>query len=116
MGENEKRKKKTIKKKNSVPVPSFCLLCGEKLEQDSALRTSLYPEDGKKGRLMEIHGCSRCAPRKDFLEERGEISRKKCPVCGSALKMENALIARRYETPGKNQIKVLGCPKCFKPG
>jgi len=102
--------------KKKETAPRFCLLCGEKLAPGGSMRTSLYPPDGREGRLLEIHGCSRCyRPEASGPLPNAGPSRT-CPLCRSTLKTGEPLIARRFEEPGKNRVTVLGCPRCYRPG
>ena len=93
-----------------------CLLCGGQMKEGEAMRTSLYPEDGREGRLLEIHGCSRCEVPDGSLPAGKSPAGRKCPLCGSALKPGEPLIARRFETPGKNKVTVMGCSRCYRRG
>ncbi|MBI9101127.1 MAG: hypothetical protein JEY99_01835 [Spirochaetales bacterium] len=106
--EKQKNREKSGKQQESSKTPTFCLLCGAELLPGSPMRTTLYPEDKKGGRLMEFHGCDSC------ISPKGSKSRR-CPVCQSKIMDGEVIIARRYEKPGKNQVNVLGCPRCYKP-
>jgi hypothetical protein len=83
--------------------PRTCPVCSIKLLNGERVKSSAYPARGKLDRLMNIFGCPYC------LEGQ---RRRVCPVCGKTLKIDEFLIARLFDKPGRSHVHVLGCTNC----
>ena len=89
--------------------PSVCPVCSSMLDKGDLVSTLVYPSiTGGKDRLMHIRGCMYCI--------NGDMERT-CPVCGSSLEVEEILVARMFERPGRRpHVHVLGCSYCRRLG
>jgi hypothetical protein len=103
---NPKKRKKQAEK-NVPGAPRTCPLCSARLELGERVKSAAFPSiDGANDRLMHISGCPYCL-------EGGRI--RVCPVCGIPLKLEEIVIARIFEKPGRSHVHVLGCSRCRGP-
>lgn len=107
-------KKKRLREKDIIKGepgdPQTCLVCSMKLPKGSRVQTTAFPPaSGGKDRLMYIRGCDVC------LDGRAP---RKCPVCQTALDLDDFLAARMFERAEKrkNHVHVLGCNHCKKTG
>ncbi|MDR0539937.1 MAG: hypothetical protein LBG74_05470 [Spirochaetaceae bacterium] len=81
-----------------------CPLCAARFEFGELVKTKAFPSTGRSGRLLHMLGCKFCLS--------GERERK-CPVCDAVLPVDEYLIARFFERPGKSHVHVQGCPHCL---
>ena len=87
-------------------APRTCPVCSALLEAGEKVKSSAFPSMGGADRLMHVAGCPYCLS--------GQRNRL-CPVCGAKLKLEEVLIARLFEKPGRSHVHVLGCTRCRGP-
>jgi predicted nucleic acid-binding Zn ribbon protein len=90
-------------------APRTCPVCAASLEYGERVKSSAFPEVTGQGRLMHIEGCIYCLGG-----ERQE--KRRCPVCGALLNLDEILIARMFDKPGRSHVHVLGCSRCRGPG
>jgi predicted nucleic acid-binding Zn ribbon protein len=96
--------------REGVPgTPRTCPICAASLAYGERVKSSAFPKVAGEGRLMHIEGCIYClgGERQD---------KRKCPVCGAALNLDELLIARMFDKPGRSHVHVLGCSRCRGPG
>jgi len=96
---------------SSVPesfpgAPRTCPVCSARLPEGQRVKSAAFPSMNGNDRLMNISGCVFCLS--------GE-RRRSCPVCGSELGLEEVLVARMFEKPGRSHVHVLGCTRCRRP-
>lgn len=84
-------------------TPKTCPVCSARLERGERVKSSAFPSMGGTDRLMYITGCPYC-----LSGQRERI----CPVCGATLKLDQVLIARLFDKPGRSHVHVLGCSQC----
>jgi predicted nucleic acid-binding Zn ribbon protein len=102
------RKPKKQPHAESYPgAPRTCPVCSARLEPGERVKSAAFPSMGGIDRLMHINGCPYCLA--------GD-RRRSCPVCGAALEMDEILIARMFDKPGRSHVHVLGCSHCRGPG
>ena len=81
-----------------------CPLCAARLSAGERVKSSVFPSSkGKTDRIMHISGCEYCL-------DGGRL--RLCPVCGADLRVEDVLIARIFDKPGRSHVHVLGCSHC----
>jgi hypothetical protein len=80
-----------------------CPVCAAKLMPGERVQSSAFPGLPGQGRMMHIFGCVYCL--------NGGRERK-CPVCGDVIDVEEILVARMFEQPGRSHVHVLGCSHC----
>jgi hypothetical protein len=81
-----------------------CPLCAARLSAGERVKSSVFPSlKGKADRIMHISGCAYCLDGRRL---------RICPVCGDALRVEDVLIARIFDKPGRSHVHVLGCSHC----
>ncbi|MDR2516990.1 MAG: hypothetical protein LBC88_06375 [Spirochaetaceae bacterium] len=83
--------------------PKVCPVCAAKLGAGERVKSAAWPGIPGQGRLMHISGCVFCLD--------GSRDRK-CPVCGAALLVDEVLVARIFDRPGRSHVHVLGCSHC----
>jgi len=83
--------------------PRVCPVCSAKLYEGERVKSSAFPGLPGQGRMMHISGCMFCL---DGGRER------KCPVCGDTIQVDEILVARMFEQPGRSHVHVLGCSHC----
>ncbi|MDR2079594.1 MAG: hypothetical protein LBP74_07735 [Treponema sp.] len=88
-------------------APRTCPVCSARLDPGERVKSAAFPSLGGYDRLMHISGCPYC------LE--GDRPRS-CPVCGASLGLDEILIARMFDRPGRSHVHVLGCNRCRGPG
>lgn len=83
--------------------PRTCPLCSSPLEYGEKVKSAAFPGIPNQGRTMHISGCVYCM----------DGSRQRtCPVCGAVLRVDEYLIARMFDHPGRSHVHVLGCTQC----
>jgi hypothetical protein len=83
--------------------PRVCPVCSAKLDIEERVKSSAFPGLPGQGRMMHIWGCAYCM----------DGGRKRvCPVCGAAIGVDQVLVARMFEKPGRSHVHVLGCSRC----
>jgi predicted nucleic acid-binding Zn ribbon protein len=83
--------------------PRTCPICSSPLEYGEKVKSAAFPGIPNQGRTMHISGCVYCM----------DGSRQRtCPVCGTALRVDEYLIARMFDQPGRSHVHVLGCTQC----
>ncbi len=87
--------------------PRTCPVCSAKLTPGQRVRSSAFPSMNGSDRLMHINGCIYCLS--------GERKRV-CPVCGANLSIQDVLVARLFDKPGRSHVHVLGCSRCRPTG
>ncbi|GHV50516.1 hypothetical protein AGMMS49579_04240 [Spirochaetia bacterium] len=80
-----------------------CPVCSAKLPKGEPVKSSAFPSLNGKDRLMHIQGCVYCLKGK---------RKRRCPVCGAALRNDEYLISRIFERPGRSHVHVIGCNRC----
>jgi hypothetical protein len=81
-----------------------CPLCAALLNAGERVKSQAFPAlKGKTDRRMHIFGCVHCL---------GGGRLRSCPVCGADLGVEDVLIARIFDKPGRSHVHVLGCSHC----
>jgi hypothetical protein len=103
LGRGGRKNKNAPDLEGEAGAPRTCPVCSIKLLNGERVKSSAYPAMGKTDRLMNIFGCPYC------LEGQ---RRRVCPVCGKTLKIEEFLIARLFDKPGRSHVHVLGCTNC----
>ncbi|MDR3337680.1 MAG: hypothetical protein LBT16_10795 [Treponema sp.] len=83
--------------------PRVCPVCSVKLLEGERVKSSAFPGLPGQGRMMHIFGCVYCL--------NGGRERK-CPVCGAIIDVDEILVARMFEQPGRSHVHVLGCSRC----
>jgi len=84
--------------------PRTCPVCAAVFEHGERIKSKIFPQTGRNGRLLHISGCPYCV--------NGE-RRRLCPVCGAELSPEEYLSARVFPRAGKkSHVHVLGCKHC----
>jgi RNA polymerase subunit RPABC4/transcription elongation factor Spt4 len=100
-------RRRTLKPRSvSLPgEPQTCPVCSAKLNSGELVSSLAFPSlNGGKDRFMHIKGCLYCLT--------GERQRV-CPVCGLSLQINEILISRLFERPGRrSHVHVLGCTCC----
>jgi len=86
-------------------APRTCPVCSAKLVKGERVKSTAYPSMGGSDRFMHIFGCVFCLD--------GD-RRRVCPVCKATLRIEEFLVARLYEKPGRSHVHVIGCSRCKK--
>jgi hypothetical protein len=84
----------------------ICPICLFRMDEGDRVKTTAFPYLTKydKSRLMHIHGCVYCMDGK---------RERLCPVCGKTISVNDFLIARMFDRPGRrSHVHVLGCPQC----
>jgi hypothetical protein len=96
--------------KDAPPVKSggsggsrACPLCAAALVHGEQVKSTAFPGFPGQGRIMHIRGCAYCL---DGSRERA------CPVCGAAIGVDEVLVARMFNKPGRSHVHVLGCSRC----
>jgi len=86
-----------------------CPICSSKLKKGDLVKTLAFPSiTGGKDRLMHIRGCAYCI--------NGRLQRN-CPICGASLALDDILVARIFERPGRRaHVHITGCNKCRRVG
>ena len=86
-----------------------CPICSTKLIKGELVKTLAFPSiTGGNDRLMHVRGCSHCI--------NGALERK-CPVCGTALGINDILVARIFERANRRaHVHITGCNKCRRTG
>jgi hypothetical protein len=83
--------------------PRVCPVCSAKLAIEERVKSSAFPGLPGQGRMMHIWGCTYCL----------DGGRKRvCPVCGAVIGVDQILVARMFEKPGRSHVHVLGCSYC----
>jgi hypothetical protein len=87
----------------------FCPVCNGALENGERVRSAAFPSRaGERDRLMHIAGCGYC-----LAGQRARV----CPVCKAELNVDEILVARLFDKPGRSHVHVIGCSRCKKtPG
>jgi len=83
--------------------PRTCPVCAAVFEHGERVKSKVFPQTQKDGRLLHILGCPYCI--------NGERQRA-CPVCGAELSPEEYLTARIFPRIEKSHVHVLGCNHC----
>jgi hypothetical protein len=83
--------------------PKVCPVCSARLDAGERVKSSAFPGMPGQGRMMHIWGCVYCM---DGGRERV------CPVCGAVIGVDQVLVARMFEKPGRSHVHVLGCSFC----
>ena len=88
--------------------PQTCPVCSAKLNGGELVSSAAFPSlNGGKDRFMHIRGCIYC-----LIGDRDRV----CPVCGAILEMNEILISRLFERPGRrSHVHVIGCTRCKGP-
>jgi len=97
------RKKENIR--GEPGDPQVCPVCSLKMVRGELVKSVAFPSiTGGRDRLMYIKGCFSCL---------SETVPRRCPVCGSSLTVDDFLVSRMFERPGRNNhVHVLGCNRC----
>jgi hypothetical protein len=83
--------------------PRICPVCSAKLNINERVKSAAFPGLPGQGRMMHIWGCVYCL----------DGGRKRvCPVCGETIRVDQILVARMFEKPGRSHVHVLGCSHC----
>ncbi|MDR3161114.1 MAG: hypothetical protein LBU28_05805 [Spirochaetaceae bacterium] len=83
-----------------------CPLCTARLDAGERVKSTAFPSmRGKDSRIMHISGCVYCLDGSRL---------RTCPVCDADLGVEDVLIARIFDKPGRSHVHVLGCSRCRK--
>ncbi|MDR1353752.1 MAG: hypothetical protein LBK05_10775 [Treponema sp.] len=83
--------------------PRVCPVCSAKLNSGERVKSAAFPGVPGMGRMMHIWGCVYCL----------DGGRKRiCPVCGAVIRVDQILVARMFEKPGRSHVHVLGCSYC----
>jgi hypothetical protein len=81
-----------------------CPLCNTRLAAGERVKSAVFPSPrGKTDRLMHISGCVYCLDGSHL---------RICTVCGADLGVEEVLVARIFDKPGRSHVHVLGCSQC----
>ncbi|GMO23190.1 MAG: hypothetical protein Ta2B_02300 [Termitinemataceae bacterium] len=80
-----------------------CPICAALFLHGETVQSKRFPSTGRFDRLLHISGCPHCL--------NGERQRL-CPICGSELSVDDYLVARIWERPGKSHVHVSGCIHC----
>ncbi|GMO46042.1 MAG: hypothetical protein Ta2B_27350 [Termitinemataceae bacterium] len=81
----------------------LCPICAALFLNGETVLSKRFPSTGRFDRLLHIQGCKFCLT--------GQRTRL-CPVCGNKLRVEDYLVARITERPGKSHVHVQGCNNC----
>ena len=104
---NSWKKKQDMKGK--VGDPQVCPLCTMRLDRGELVKSMAFPSiSGGRDRLMYICGCYSCL---------NHNLPRRCPVCETALGINDYLVSRMFERPGnRNHVHVVGCNRCKNTG
>jgi hypothetical protein len=83
--------------------PQICPICAAKLNFGERVKSAAFPGIPGQGRMMHIWGCVYCLDGS---------RRRVCPVCGATIQVDQILVARMFEKPGRSHVHVLGCSYC----
>lgn len=95
--------------KGVAGAPRTCPVCSCILERGERVKSAAFPQTGARERLLHVFGCPYC-----YGED--PVAKRRCPVCGAALRPEDYLVARLFERPGRSHVHVIGCTRCRGPG